>query len=196
MRSVPFSMIALLSLAGCFGSSDACNRLSASLAQKEAELDAAQRLLAEMRLTVDAQAEQIRTLQGLPDRRLDRLFHVQRIRLGRYTGGVDTDGRPGHDAVKVYLDPIDQHGSVIKAAGDVTIDLFDLPAGGVRLGSFTFGAGELADAWRSTPFGDRFIFTCPLGDARPSGSEVTVRVTFTEYLTGHTFTAQAVAPLQ
>ncbi len=185
----------LACLGGCLGL-PRCSELADTLATRQAELDAARRDLAALRETVDAQDEQIQTLAKLGEARLDRLFHVERIRLGRYTGGIDTDDVPGHDAVKVYLEPVDQHGSVIKAAGDVTIDLFDLPAGGTRLGTFTFAADSLADYWRSGPLTHHFSFVCPLEAARPSQSEVTVRVTFTEYLTGKTFTAQTAAPLR
>ena len=198
MRAAPIALVVLglLCLAGCLASNDACDVLAASLVAREADLDAAQRDLEALRETVDAQAQQIKTLQELDDTRLDRLFHVELIRLGRFTGGIDTDDQPGHDAVKVYLMPVDQYGSVIKTAGDVTIDLFDLAAGGTRLGSFSFGPVDLSDHWRTGPLIRHFSFICPVGDARPSGSEVTVRVTFTEYLTGKTFTAQTVGPFQ
>ncbi|MFW6153767.1 MAG: hypothetical protein ACOC95_00960 [Planctomycetota bacterium] len=197
IKTVPIVLVGLglLYLPGCLGD-NACDELAGSLAAREGELDAARRNLAALRETVDAQAQQIQTLREIGASRLDRLFHVRRIRLGRYTGGIDTDETPGHDAVKVYLEPIDQHGSVIKAAGDVTIELFDLPAGGVRLGTFTFGGETLADQWRSGPLNDHFSFVCPFGSTRPSGSEVTVRVTFTEYLTGKTFTTQTAAPVR
>jgi hypothetical protein len=138
------------------------------------------------------QQEQIATLQDLGPRRLERIVHVEQIRLGRFTSGYDDDGRPGYDGVKVFLQPIDASGSVLKAAGEVKIQLVDLaaPAGSAELGTYLFDLDTVATRWFSGAFTYHFSFLCPWRDRRPAGKEVTVRAVFTDYLTGKTFTAQ------
>jgi len=144
------------------------------------------------------QDQQLATLQALGTRRLENLFRVARIRLGRFTGGYDSDEKPGEDGVKVYVEPIDEAGSVLKAAGSVTIQLFDLaaPDGEYDLGAHRFDVDTIANHWFSGAFTNHYSFVCPWGERRPSCSEVTVRVTFVEYLTGKTFIAQKRAPVE
>ena len=73
-------------------------------------------------LRLASDATQIETLQDLGGRdRLSKLFTVDRIELGHYTGGYQTGDHVGDAGIRVYLQPIDKQGSVLKAAGDVTI---------------------------------------------------------------------------
>ena len=137
-------------------------------------------------------SDQVETLRRLGPERLEKLFHVASIELGRHSGGVDLDGRPGHDAIKVYLDPLDRQGSVIKAAGEVTIRLFDLaaPAEKNLIGEYAWTGQELGKQW-SGGFGVyHFSFVCPWKARPPVHDEITVRVEFVDYLTGRRFTAQ------
>jgi len=137
--------------------------------------------------------QQILTLQTLGEKRLGQLYTVKRIRLGASTGGADTDPRPGDDAVKVVIEPIDQHGSVLKAAGSVKVQVFDLAAPQAKnlLAESSDDPNTVTDYWVSGFMGGYFTFTCPLA-ATPDHDELTVRVEFVEYLTGKTFTAQKV----
>lgn len=135
---------------------------------------------------------QIDTLQKLGDKRLDELFYVKRISLGRHTGAVDLDGKEGIDGIKVYLKPIDQDGSVIKAAGSVTVQLFDLASkkDSNLIATHNFSTEQVAKTWSSGFLAYHYSLECPWRDAPPEGNHITVRVTFTEYLTGKSFTAQ------
>jgi hypothetical protein len=138
------------------------------------------------------QQKQIRSLQALGKTRLDKLFHVEKIELGRYTAGIDTDGKSGDDAVKVYLRPIDREGHTIKAAGDVKIRLFDLGADPRQslIGEYEWSADQVAKQWSSSFMTYHFSFVCPWKKVPPLHKEVTVRVEFVDYLTGKHFTAQ------
>ena len=137
--------------------------------------------------------EQVLTLQALGEKRLEQLYTVKRIRLGASTCGADTDAKPGDDALKVVIEPIDQHGSVIKAAGSVKVRVFDLaaPKAKTLLAESSHDPNTVTDHWVSGFMGGYFAFTCPL-PAPPGHGELTVRVEFVEYLTGKTFTAQKV----
>ncbi len=150
-----------------------------------------QRERMQLRAEVRQQNQQIKELQSLGTGRLERLFTVRRIELGN-TSAVSTDDDEAHDAVKVYLLPTDSHGSTIKAAGEVTIRLYDLQRDKPLLREFTFSPEKLAEHW-SGGFGVyHFSFVCPWGDTTPTGGKVTVHVTFQDLLTGKAFTAQKV----
>ncbi|HUS48279.1 MAG TPA: hypothetical protein VM098_09170 [Phycisphaerae bacterium] len=138
------------------------------------------------------QQKQIRTLQALGPKRLEKMYHVTAIQLGRYTGGIDTDAQGGHDAIKVYLAPVDQDGSTIKAAGDVAVQLYDLaePAGGNLIGEYKWPVDKLSGQWSGGIITYHYSFVCPWKNGPPKHDEITVRVKFVDYLTGKTFTAQ------
>jgi len=141
--------------------------------------------------------EQVVTLQSFGDRRLSRLYQVQRIELGRHTGGIDLDDQPGDDAIKVYLKPIDQHGSVIKSAGQVRIRLFDLAADPPDnlVGEHQWSVEQVGKHWHGGFGAYHFSFECPLTGNPPAGREITVRLQFTDYLTGKSFSAQKLCKL-
>jgi hypothetical protein len=156
-------------------------------AKLKADVRSRQQVIAE-------QQEQIRTLQALGEKRLDLLFHVSAIKLGRYTAGVDLDGKDGDDGVRVYLQPVDGDGHAIKAAGAVTIQLFDLAAKAEEnlLGEYNYPAEEIAKNWSAGFLTYHYRFDCPWKSSPPTHPEITVRVAFTDYLTGKQFTAQKV----
>jgi len=145
------------------------------------------------RLEADLKArdEQITRLQGLGGKRTDLLFTVASIRLGR-TSGVDTDGKPGDDGVRVYLKCIDRDGHAIKAAGDVTIQLFDLSTEAKEnlLARYDFSTADAAKHFSGGLLMNQYKFDCPWKTAPPPRADITIRATFTEYLTGKTFTTQ------
>ena len=140
--------------------------------------------------------EQVRTLQALGDKRLEKLFHVRRIALSRYTGGVDLDEEGGHDAIKVFLQPLDQDSDPVKAAGQVKVQLYDLaqPQGKNLLGQFEWTCDQLAKRWTGGFLAYHYALPCPW-KTPPKHKEITVRAEFTDYLTGRKFTAQKVCDI-
>lgn len=140
-----------------------------------------------------AQQKQIDSLLALGDKRLQSLYYVDRIALGAYTGGVDLDGQAGDEGVKVYLQPIDQHGSVLKAPANVTVQVYDLARGADYLVlQCRWSVEETARQWHSGFMAYHYSFECPWQGAAPGNDELTIRVEFVEYLTGKRFTAQKV----
>jgi hypothetical protein len=142
--------------------------------------------------------ERITTLVGLGENRLENIPHVARVELGRHTAGTDIDGVDGDDAMKVYITPIDQDGTAIKAAGEVTLQLYDLAAGpdDTFLGEYKWSVEELRKRWSSGFMSYHYSLECPWLSGPPANDEITVRVTFVDYLTGKTFTAQMVGPVE
>ncbi len=143
--------------------------------------------------TIRALEQRVETVPTLPKDRLDKLFTAHGIRFGRLTGGIELDSsKPGDEALKVYVVPIDQHNASIKAAGSFVVEAFDLSLpGDNRLGKWEFASEESAKHW----VGDLMMYTyalpCPW-QTSPQSGQLTVRVTFHDELTGREFTDQKV----
>lgn len=183
------AMTACIMLAGCLSPTPADGPKASELT----EIETLRVQNARLREQLAQRDQQILTLQGLGEKRLEQLYTVKRIRLGKGTGGADTDAKPGDDVVEVVIEPIDQHGSVIKTAGRVKVQIFDLaaPKATNLLAETSHDPNTVTKHWVSGFMGGYFTFTCPL-PAPPDHSELTVRAEFVEYLTGKTFTAQKV----
>lgn len=143
---------------------------------------------------IAGQQRQIQTLEGLGAKRLDLLFHVTSLEVGKYSSGLDVDGRPGDDLIRVYLRPLDAVGDPIKAAGTVTIQFYDLAAPPDKnlFATYEFGIDQVAKSWYGGVLTYHYRFECPWKSGPPPHPDVTVRATFTDYLTGKQFTDQKV----
>ena len=190
MHAAAVTLLVLTGACGCVqpgrGDDDPAQLLDA-----RDQLEASRKEVAELKGQLARRDEQIRTLRGLGAKRLEHLFHVQRIRLGRYTGGADMNDQPGDDGIKVFCEPVDRHGSVLKAAGAVTVQLFDLAAPPARSKIFekTWPVETIHKAWSGGLLGGHYRLECRW-PAPPAHDEITVRVEFLDYLTGDRFTAQ------
>jgi hypothetical protein len=192
---VAFGACALLLLAGCGGKPSAANT------ELRKQLQSAQSELAQLRLQRDADHAKIRALEGqgpttvpsLPNERLQSLFTTHGIRLGRLTGFADVDPqREGVDGIKVYLTPTDGTLDDLKAAGAINVEAFDLNSGGKQVGKWTFGAAEAKKLWNGTGLLYEYVVPCPFDSDVPQASELTLKVTFTDELTGRSFSQQQV----
>jgi hypothetical protein len=152
----------------------------------------------------EADAATIRALQEkqggglptLPPDRLDKLFTVHGIKLGRLTGGADLDSKtPGDEGLKVYVTPTDDDGEPLKAAGTFVVEAFDLAAKTPELGKWEFDLAATRKAWIGAALVHQFVLTCPW-QQRPRHEEVTVKVTFRDELTGREFHEQRVVKIQ
>ncbi len=185
--------------AGCLGSrSGEVAELAEQIVSRDRHISELKRQLSSEEALAADRLAQIRQLQALGPKRIEKLFHVNRIQLATYTGGYDTDETRGDEGVNVYLEPIDAHGSVIKAAGSVKIQLFDLAAAPSRhlIGEYIFGVDELSKHWYGGALTYYFRFECPWRTGPPAHAEVTVRVVFVDYLTGKELTAQTRCPVK
>ncbi len=184
----------LAALTGCDGATtrERFRQLDQQVSELTDRVDTLTQDLAAKNAVVEAQRKQIETLQRLGDKRLAKLYHVTEIKLERLTGGADYDGKSGDDGVTVYVQPVDQDGHVIKAAGDLRIELFDLanPDGKRRIGEYRLDAEHARKHWHGRLMTNHYTIKCPWRAKPPVHDEITVRVEFTDYLTGRTFRAQ------
>ncbi len=124
------------------------------------------------------------TVPSLSEDRLAQLFTTHDLKFGRLTGAEE-------DGLKVYVCPTDDDGQTLKAAGAFEIDAFDLAASGdTRIGQWTFDVDQARQNWYGQAMLYTYVLKCPWQHP-PEHSDVTIRVTFTDALTGRKFTARA-----
>ncbi len=156
-------------------------QLAAQLEQREVEIEQLKR--------------QIEALAALPQENRENVYALQAVRITRYTGFYDKDEDGRREKLIVYVQPIDRDGNVFKAAGIVSVQLWDLnnPSAQALLGQWQIGPAELHKLWfdalLSTSY--RLTFDVPV-TVETLAEPLTVKITFTDYLTGQVFTEQSV----
>jgi len=189
-RGTAVILAMLLGLAGCASKDRQSTQLEWQSQQLQQQLVKSQQTIAEKQIIINQQNQQIATLSALGPERLKVLFTVEKIELGRYTGGTNLDDQPGDDGVRVYVIPQDQEGRTITAAGAIEVGVYDLgQEDQPLLGSYSFEPAEAKKLWQAGALADHYNITCPWQKSPPSGNEVTIRVKFTDYLTGKVLTA-------
>lgn len=126
----------------------------------------------------------------LPADKLDRLFTTHGIAIGRLSGPTIIDkasNRP--DGLRVYTTPIDAQGDPFKATGSFTIEVFDLTADQPRLQKWTVDMADSRSRWRGGAMLYTYVLEFPWEDI-PTDRELLLKVTFTDELTGRTFSAE------
>lgn len=151
--------------------------------------------------TIDEQKQQIATLQQLGPDRLQQLVYPEKIEFDRLTGGFDEDGQPGDDGVVAYVRPLDRDGHVVKAAGSLRMQVFDLASPPERslVASAELDAEHARKAWYGRLWTNHFTIRCPWQPPErkpPAHRELTVKVEFTDLLTGETLSAQQVVQIK
>jgi hypothetical protein len=151
-----------------------------------------QALRAELdQLRLQRQADQaqrlVQTTSGTPVQ-LDGLFTAHGLKFGRLTSAQGSE-------LRVFVVPTDQTGDEIKAAGTFRVDAFDLGRGTEALvASWTFAAADAMRYWNGSGMLYGYVLLCPLPEPIRADSELTLRITFTDSLTGRTLKADTKAP--
>lgn len=163
--------------------------------------------LGQERKTLETEVEQLRAdnkeLSGQveklvsigPEVRVDVLSTVSKIELGKRTGLFDKNKDGKLEKLIVYLKPIDDSGDGIKAIGAVDVELWDLNAevSDARIRKWRVEPRELKKLWAMTFMSTYYRLSFDVGDMLGDDmGELTVKVTFTDYLTGKVFRGQAV----
>jgi hypothetical protein len=127
----------------------------------------------------------------LPQERLDQLYTAHGLWFGRATGGDDSDtSKPGDDGLKIAVTAVDEQGDVIKSAGSFKVEAFDLAdPQNPLIGTWNFSAEQTRSMFYSHLTLYTFILRCPWQTV-PRHSDLTVKVTFDDLLTGREFMAQ------
>ena len=140
--------------------------------------------------------KQIHVLSGLPSEvKPKEIYDLQRVKITRLTNFYDKDKDGKKEKLIVYLQPLDADGDIIKAAGSVDVQLWDLNKknGQAMLGDWHTGPDELKKLWFATIITTNYRLTFDVADKIDSFEEpLTVKVAFTDYLTGKVFEEQKV----
>lgn len=90
-------------------------------------------------------------------------YTLQRITLGRQTGGYDNDGVPGDEALQVVLLPLDPDGQAIKAPGSVDVKALEISTEGLKrpIGAWHVTPEQLRHSWRSGLFSTGYFLNFP-----------------------------------
>jgi hypothetical protein len=138
--------------------------------------------------------QQVETLSNLPEGvGISDLYQVASVQLTRYTGLYDKDGSGQADQLCVYLRPLDTDGDVVKAAGDVTVQLWDLSGQqpDALLKTWEIPSEELRKQWFSSMMTVNYRLLFPLQtEWLDPDLSLTVRVLFKDFLSGQQFTTQ------
>jgi hypothetical protein len=187
------SSVALFVFSGCSTPNKANITLRKQNQDLREELEAAGRTHAGDLATIASLrgSAGITTTQSLAEAQIEKLFTTHGLKLGKLTGGARTRADlPYDDAIKVYAVPTDEGGDELKAAGSFVVSAFDLAdAEHPLIGQWEFGADEVRKLWYGDGLLYNYVLTAPLPRA-PKHDELTIRVAFTDSLTGRKFEAE------
>lgn len=140
--------------------------------------------------------QRLHVLSGLPEQvKAENLYSLRTVKIGGYTNlyDKDTDGRK--EKLIVYIQPMDEDGDIIKATGAVDVELWDLNRedGQALLGQWLVKPEELKKLWFATLITINYRLTFDIaGKIDTFDRPLTVKTTFTDYLSGKVFKEQKV----
>jgi len=195
LLSSVFCLLALV--AGCQSAGPSTPGLSSQIERLSREKTRLQSQLEQSRTENEQLKKQIETLTALPkDQR--ELWSIQRIEIGRWSGLYDKDKDSQREKLIVYVQPIDQDGDTVKSPGEVEVQLWDLNKkdGQALLAKWHIGPDQLKKLWLTTLLAVNYKLTFDVADKaelfKSASGGLTVKVAFTDYLTGIKFQEQKV----
>jgi len=140
--------------------------------------------------------DQIRVLSGLnSDVRLEHLNSLERVKIGRRTNIYDKDKDGKKEKLIVYVEPIDQQGDVVKTVGSVNVQLWDLnkQQNEALVGQWRIEVAELKKLWFATVVTSNYRLLFDISDKIDTIElPLTVKIVFTDYLSGRVFKEERV----
>jgi hypothetical protein len=188
MRPIfPIVVASLLTVSAGCGSPNTAN------VDLRKERQALQEQVASLESEVEQLRLQLRVIEGergtietLPQDRLSLLFTVGGLDVNRLT--QRTDG-----GLEVYVQPLEGSGDLLKAAGAMTVEAFDLSATEqVRIAMWEFPLEDARDLWQKGGLfsGYRLVCDWPADVTPPAaGQPILLKIAFTDGLTGRTMSA-------
>ncbi len=191
--------VAVLGLVGCGPSKpSAVAPLQREMSEMQAQVAQLQQRIANQQETIESQRKQISSLQQLGPNRPVRLAPLEGIKFASLSGGYDENGDGSDDGVVLYVQPYDADGDSVKAAGELTVRLFDLsnPAGPQLIDQYSWNAEHLRKIWNAKLMTGHYSARCPWPDKYEVPRQVTAQATFVDSLTGKSYTQQAAFPIK
>lgn len=139
---------------------------------------------------------QLSTISGIdPNINISDIISVDQIKIADRTGFFDKDYKGLDETLIVYLKTLDQYGDAIKGAGAVNIEIWDLSLNEdkAKLASWKITPNQLKNSWASSMMTNYYRLTFDISKFENiTASDITVKVTFTDYLTGKVLEKQKV----
>jgi hypothetical protein len=139
--------------------------------------------------------EQVRTLMALPENYRElNADNLEKVVIHHYTNFYDNDHDEKKESLNIYIQPIDSNGDKIKASGKVDVQLWDLdkPQDQSLLYQWKIEPQELQKRWvEFLVLNYRLTFDIS-GKITDFNKPYTVKIKFTDYLTGKVFEDQRV----
>lgn len=182
---------------GCAKPSRANIELRKQNAELRNQVDQLRRQREADRAAIEALESGLPMVEQLPAERIEGLFTSHGLSFGRLTGGLDRDrDTPGDEALRVVITPTDQDGQNLKAAGSFVIEAFDLERGSdVRIGRWEIDQPTARQRWHGSGMLYAYVFELPWQQP-PTNAELTIKVSFTDALTGRTHKVQKVVAVK
>jgi len=164
------------------------DRLREQVMKLERQLGEAQKKLQRRQGQVQALEKKLTQAAGAPDVTEPML---SQLRLGRYSGPIDTDGDDRPDTLRLYLRTLDQDGRMLPVTAEARLQVVHIPDEGEpnRLIDQRFDREQLNDAYRASFMGEHYSLELDLPDS-PQPEEITVRVTVHQLSTDAEFSVQ------
>ena len=187
------------SIAGCESADSRETPLSEQIENLRQEKFQLTRQLEQTQTENEQLKKRLNVLSCLPDEvKPENIYRLQRVKIGRFTNLYDKDKDGTKEKLIVYIQPIDEDGDIIKAAGAVDVQLWDLNRkdGQALLGQWHVEANQLKKLWFATLITINYRLTFDIADKidkfESAAGGLTVKVTFTDHLTGRAFEEQKV----
>jgi outer membrane murein-binding lipoprotein Lpp len=139
--------------------------------------------------------EQVRILMALPENYRElNADNLEKVVIHHYTNFYDNDHDGKKESLNIYIQPIDSNGDKIKAGGKVDVQLWDLdkPTDQLLLYQWSVEPQELQKRWvEFLVLNYRLTFDIS-EKITDFNKPYTVKIKFTDYLTGKVFEDQRV----
>lgn len=138
---------------------------------------------------------QIATLQKLPENaKGENLYRLENVRIHNYSTLYDENKDGKIDTLIVRIQPVDNFGDIIKAAGSVEVELWNLnkPEKEAKIGIWKVNSEELKKTWNNTLVSNYRLSFDVSGSIEKFDEPLTLKVTFTDHLTGKVIKEQKV----
>ncbi len=188
-------LIFLILVTGCANPNEK-ESLARQIGQLTQEKTQLQKQIEQFEIENKQLKQQVQVLSELPKEvKLENLNRLESVKIGRYTGFFDKDKDGKKEKLIVYIQPVDEQGDTIKVTGAVEVQLWDLDKAGSEalLDEWRVESNELKEFWFATLITINYRLTFDVADIVESLEEqLTVKVTFTDYMTGKVFKEQKV----
>jgi outer membrane murein-binding lipoprotein Lpp len=145
---------------------------------------------------IEQLTKQNQVLSGLkPEVKAENLYRIEFVKMHKYTNLYDKDKDGKKETLIVYVQPTDSEGDIIKVSGSVDVELWDLSRENshAKLAQWRVEPNDLRKIWYSSVATSSFRLMFDVSEiVQNDDKPLTVKATFTDYLTGKVFNEQIV----